>query len=198
MGRKVGSKNLTKEMTGKIEDLSRAGHTPTYIANFYKLSRNTVKAVIRSSKLKQSAIVKKKAGRKHKLGPRCVRRLLNYVRDNNRQPLFVIAARFRTKNGEKLSERTIRRYLHKNGVKSYVAASKPFLTANHVTARLNWCVIRQQWSIQQWSRVAFTDESSFTLRPTKNYTRVWRKEVTRYATKNVFPTFNSGYVSLSV
>ncbi len=149
MGRKVGSKNLTKEMKSKNEDLSRAGHTPTYIANFYKLSRNTVKAVIRSSKSKQSTIFKKKAGRRHKLGTRYVRRLLNYVRDNNRQPLFVIAARFRTKNGEKLSERTLRSYLHKNGVKSYLAASKPFLTANLVTARLNWFLIRQQWSIEQ-------------------------------------------------
>ncbi len=94
-------------MKSKIEGLSRAIHIPTNIANFYKLSINTVKSVIRSSKLKQSGIVKKNAGRKHKLGPRCVRRLLNYVRDNNRQPLFVIAAKFRTKNGEKLSERTI-------------------------------------------------------------------------------------------
>ncbi len=81
----MGSNNLTKEMKSKIEDLSRAVHTPTYIANFYELSINTVKAVIRSSKLRRSAIFMKKARWKHKLGPRCVRRLLNYVRDNNRQ-----------------------------------------------------------------------------------------------------------------
>lgn len=198
MGRRAGSKNLSKELKSKICDLSRAGHTPTYIAQFYKVSRNTVKGIIRCSKLQKIEGVKKKPGRKHKLGPRCIRRLLNYVRDNNRQPLFVIATRFRTKDGVKLSERTIRRYLHKNGVNSYVAASKPYLSTKHITVRLNWCVIRQQWSIQQWSKVAFTDESSFTLRPTKNYARVWRQQGTRYAAKNVVPTFKSGFVSLSV
>ncbi len=116
-----------------------------------------------------------KPGRKHKLGPRCIRRLLNYVKANNREPPFVIAARFRTKDGTKLAQRTIRRYLHKNGVRSYVAASKPFLSAKHMEARLKWCTMRRQWTLQQWGMVEFMDESSFTLRPLKNHTRVWRQ-----------------------
>ena len=56
----------------------------------------------------------------------------------------------------------------------------------------------QQWTVEQWNKVAFTDESSFTLRPMKNYARIWRREGTRYAAKNLIPTFKSGYVSLSV
>lgn len=74
MCRRVVSKNLPKEFRNKIRDLSKAGQTPTYIGDFYKPSRNTVKAVIRCRKLQMSTNIKKKAGSKHKLVPICVRR----------------------------------------------------------------------------------------------------------------------------
>ncbi len=44
----------------------------------------------------------------------------------------------------------------------------------------------------------FSDESSFTVRPTNLRAPVWRKEATRYDTANLVPTFKSGYVSLSL
>ena len=51
---------------------------------------------------------------------------------------------------------------------------------------------------QQWDTVAFSDESSFTLRPLKNHTRIWRTIGTRYETDNIVPTFKSGNASLSI
>ena len=197
MARTRGSKNLSIELKSKIIDLVRAGISPSYVSRFYNVSRNTVKGIIRRSKQVPTLTTVTKPSRKHKLGPRCVRRLLNYVK-SNRQPLFVVAARFRTLDGTKLSERTIQRYLHKNGVRSYVAASKPYLTAKHIEARLNWCMERYQLTVHQWGMVAFTDESSFTLRPIRNHTRVWRNLKTRYLARNMMHTFKSGYVSLSV
>ncbi len=65
MGRRLGSKNLSELLKRKVIDLYRAEHTPTYIANFYKVSRNTVKGVIRCSKSKLTPVIKKKAGRKY-------------------------------------------------------------------------------------------------------------------------------------
>ena len=46
--------------------------------------------------------------------------------------------------------------------------------------------------------MAFTDESSFTLRPLKKHMRVRRKVNIRYVLKNIVPTFKSGYVPLCV
>ena len=198
MARTRGSKNLFIELKSKIIDLVRAGMTPSYVSRFYSVSRNTVKGIIRRSKQVPTVTTVMKPGGKHELGPRCVRRLLNYVKSNNRQPLFVVAASFRTLDGTRLSERTIQRYLHKNGVRSYVAASKPYLTAKHIEERLNWCMERYQWAVHKSGMVAFTDESSFTLRPMRNHTRVWRNLSTRYETRNIVHTFKSGYVSKSV
>ena len=54
------------------------------------------------------------------------------------------------------------------------------------------------WRIAEWDKVAFTDEASFTLRLLKNYLRVWRREDTRYESRNTVSTYKSGFVSLSV
>ena len=44
----------------------------------------------------------------------------------------------------------------------------------------------------------FSDESSFSVRPTTLRTRVWREANTRYHLSNLVPTYKSGFVSLSV
>ncbi len=77
------------------------------------------------------------------------------VHKENQLLLFLFAAKFITKDGMKLSERTFRRYLHKNGVRSSLTASKPFLTTKHNTAQLNWFVMLQECLIQQWCKVEF-------------------------------------------
>lgn len=141
---------------------------------------------------------KEKNRRKKKLRPRCYRRLLNYVRNNNKQPLYMIAAQFRTVNGTKLSVRTIQRYVHCSSIHRYVAASKPHLTSKHINARLDWYTERYMWSMTEWNKAEFTGEAYFTMRPLRNYARVWRREGTRYETRNMVSTFKSGFVSLPV
>ena len=172
--------------------------TPTEVSNFYKIPRDSVKSIVRRAKPQNLEEAPKQLGRRPKLGPRCIRRLIIFVRKNNRMPLFMIAAQFRTLDGVPLTPKTIRKYLHKSGINSYVAAAKPYLSTKHIDARLNWCILRQQWTLEKWKTVAFTDEASFTLRPLKNHTRVWRTVRTRYVLQNMVPTFKSGYVSLSV
>ena len=54
------------------------------------------------------------------------------------------------------------------------------------------------WSMTEWNKVEFTGEAYFTLRPLRNYARVWRREGTRYETRNMVSTFKSGFVSLPV
>ena len=166
MGRAKGSKNASLLLKSKTKDLIKSGMTPSEVANFSNVSRNTVKSIIRRSRQVTTPPIEKPV-RLHKLGSKCVRRLLNYVRDNLSLPLFSNASQFRSANGDRLSECRIRRYLLRNGITSYVAANKPFLTERHVSYRLNWFATRMNWTQEMCNKVAFTDEASFTLRPFK-------------------------------
>ena len=117
-----------------------AGLTPSHIAKHYKMSRNTAKTIIRRSKqvpIVTSNTIGKRNGRKPKLLTENYEHLINYVRKRIKEPLYTIAVQYRTRDGQPLSARTIRRYLHNNGIRSYVAASKTYLSAEHVAARLN-------------------------------------------------------------
>ena len=118
--------------------------TPTEGTNFYKIPRNSVEHILRRAKPQNLEEASKQLGRRPKLGPGCVRRLIVFLRKNNRMPLFAIAAQFGTLDGIPIAPKTIRKFLHKSTIKSYVAASKRYLSTNHIAARLIWCSMRQQ------------------------------------------------------
>ena len=54
------------------------------------------------------------------------------------------------------------------------------------------------WTHSGRDKVAFSDESSFTVKPASLRKRVWRKEGGRYRTVNIVPMFKPGYVCISV
>ena len=175
MGRKQSSKNVTPLLKSKTVDLVRSSMTHREVSIFYNVPKNTIKTIIRRNKISKNGRGITKNGRKFKLGLSCVQRLLNYVRENNSLPLFAIAAIFRATDGDTVSERTIRRCLHNNGIRSYIAAAKTFLTAKHIASRLSWCADILHWKQVQWNSVAFTDEPSFTLRPLRNHMKTLEK-----------------------
>lgn len=95
-----------------------------------------VECLIRCAKRENRNGKVRKPGRKEKLELLCHRRLIKYVRDNGKQPLFVITAISTTLDRTKLSARTIRSYLYRKDLRSYITASKLFLATKHIDARL--------------------------------------------------------------
>ena len=123
------------------------------------MTANTVKIIIRRSKLMSINKYIKKMGRKTKALSENHIDLLNYVQEHNKLPLYGIATQYRTHNGQKISKCTIKRCLHRNGIRNHVATFKPFLSEKHVSAHLLWCSIRQQCTTKQWRTAVFSDES---------------------------------------
>ena len=158
-----------------------------YVPEYYKID------IFRRSKqcnIGGTTTIAKRNGRKPEILSENYENLLNYVWIHNKEPLYVIAAQYWSSDRQKLSARTIRRNLYANKIKSYVSAAKLYRSAEHIVARLDWGVIRQQWTTTQWDSVALTDESSLNFRPPKNHLFVWRKVEMRYEITNVVPNFN--------
>ncbi len=81
------------------------------VAQLYRITLGTVKRIWCRQKLAATQNLTCKSGRKYELGPRCCIRLVNYIHENNKKPLFMIAVKFRTIRRKALSLSTIRRYL---------------------------------------------------------------------------------------
>ena len=88
--------------------------------------------------------------------------------------------------------------MHASNIRNYVAVSKPFLSKRNILARVEWAKLHRTFDANRWDTVAFSDESSFTVRPTTLRKRVWRTSDTRFNNQNLVPTFKSGFVSISV
>ena len=62
------------------------------------------------------------------------------------------------------STKTISRRLSKAGLKSYYTVKKPWISEKNRRKRLVWAKKYRNWTLDQWRRVLFTDESPFTVR----------------------------------
>jgi transposase len=63
--------------------------------------------------------------------------------------------------GVQISERTVRRRLKEVKLGSYIPAKAPKLEVRHRVARLAFGHEHENWYIDQWSQVLFTDENPF-------------------------------------
>lgn len=80
---------------------------------------------------------------------------------------FKTAAKLRAElaqdGGNDISVRTVRRRLQKSGLRGCVAATKPFISTINKQKRLRFAKAHRHWTVEQWSRVLWTDESKFNL-----------------------------------
>ncbi|GFX00986.1 HTH_Tnp_Tc3_2 domain-containing protein [Trichonephila clavipes] len=73
------------------------------------------------------------------------------------------------------SRETIRRRLTEVGLRSRRPLRRLPLTPHHRQCRLDFCRPRATWSVTDWRRVIFSDESRFSLSDDDHLTRVWRR-----------------------
>ncbi|GFT88047.1 HTH_Tnp_Tc3_2 domain-containing protein [Trichonephila clavipes] len=73
------------------------------------------------------------------------------------------------------SRETIRRRLTEVGLRSRRPLRRLPLTPHHRQCRLDFCRPRATWSVTDWRRVIFSDESRFSFSADDHRTRVWRR-----------------------
>lgn len=94
---------------------------------------------------------------------------------NPKQTISTIACDINKSLSTPISSKTIRRELHSAGYYGRVAARKPFLSSTNKLKRKTWAELHKKWTPDQWRKVVFSDESTFSLYPTSGAVTVWRK-----------------------
>ena len=133
MPRKKGAKRVPKERCRTIYEMSSIGARNKDIALLYSMSRSTVNSIVSRMKKTYTRIGFKKMGRRRKLSDRGMRPLQRYILEHCFEPLYVITGRFNEATNLDLSVITIRRYIRKMHVSSYIAIQKPFLSKKYWT-----------------------------------------------------------------
>ena len=98
----------------------------------------------------------------------------------------------------KISESTVRRRHSEAGLNSYVAAVKPGLRVENVKARLQWGLKYKDWTVEDWKKVIWSDESSIWIGANPRRQWVIRPQGERLNPKYVKRSFKSAQVKVMV
>ena len=68
---------------------------------------------------------------------------------------------------------------------------KPLVSDANKAIRLAWCRERKDWTVDDWRKVIWSDESKFIIFNHARSTRVWRKVSEKYKVDCLVPTVKS-------
>ncbi len=99
--------------------------------------------------------------------------------------------------GLNVSRRTIARALKRLGFRRCIACPRPFITEKQAKVRQQWAADHQDWTVNAWARVVWTDECSF---ETGQRGRIWitRNSKEKYCSNCIKRNYRSGRCSFMV
>ncbi len=115
-------------------------------------------------------------GQKYLVDVRGQRRMDRLVRDDRKTTVTQITTRYNQGMQNTISEHTTCRTLKQMSYSSRRPHRVPLRSAKNRKQRLQFTQTHQNWTIEDWKNVAWSDESRFLLQHSDGRVRIWRKE----------------------
>jgi transposase len=150
-----------------IVELMNEGHSTGRIQEIMKVrhgiivSKRGIQKIVHKFKTLGTYEDKKRSGRPSKLPKRSERIIRRICLKNRRMSISKITGAFNAAGMIHASRSTVNRILIKYGLKSHYAVCKPLLNGKQRKRRVEWARDKQNWDIDKWSNVVFSDESMF-------------------------------------
>jgi transposase len=175
----MADKENSTRRTDKIDNLEAAyilgmsdgGALPPQIASRVGRDKSTINKLLRRHDWKSFVGIGKSSGRPKKTTERDNRLIVRKATISRRRTLSDIT----NLAPINISKSTTRRVLKEAGLKKYIAAKKPFLTAKHIADRLQWALEHKDWTLEDWIRVIWSDKSKIEIGKDSRVTWVYRR-----------------------
>jgi len=132
------------------------------------------------------------SGRPRKLNERDERECVRKIARGECSTAIAIKKKLRIDDNIDISVRTVRRTLHKHGLVARVKKKKPLLTKKHRQKRLDFAKKHQSWTVEDWSKVIWSDESKFQLFGSDGRQYCWKRPNEPLKPAHVQPTVKFG------
>lgn len=156
------------------------------------IPRTTVASIVQKYKKTGNLANKKGQGRKRKTTERIDRAIVRKILANRKQSAVKIAYEIENEFNVKLHPQTIRNRIKSMGYHGKIAVKKPFISAKNKQIRLRWARDKINWSIDQWKRIIWSDETKILLFGSDGVIRTWRKANEKYKAECLRPTIKHG------
>jgi len=150
-----------------IVELMNEGHSTASIKQIMfdrhdvDVSKRGIQKIVHKYKSEGIYGDRKRIGRPLKLSKRSQSFIRRLCLKNRRMSLTNLSRTYNMGSDLHVSRCTVNRILNKYGLRSHPAVCKPLVNDKQRKRRLQWARSRQQWDINKWSHVVFSDESMF-------------------------------------
>jgi transposase len=173
----------------------RSGVSTRKVADSLGMSQSSVAHLRREI---SGEIEKQRGGRPKVLGEQEKRLGVHLVTAGRLKTASAAAKQLREKTGKHFSDITLRRALREAGLGACVQQKKPLLAKRHVLARLSFAHKYKNWTVDDWRRVIFSDETKINLINSDGRSWCWLREGERLGPKHVSQTVKHGGGSIMI
>jgi len=185
---------FSTEQKALVVGMREAGMPVTEISWKLHMNIRTIYSIIKRKSTRGTVVTPKRSGRPKIISDDHLKTLAEASKANRRATMTEIAHSLPFP----ISKPTARKALASKGIRSRIAAKKPFLSERHTKARLEFALAHKEWTTEDWKRVVWTDESTFEIGKYSRQPRVLRAVGEKYIKECLAPTFKSGRTSLMI
>lgn len=186
-------KPISEETRSSIISLLDAGLSSRQIAAQLGVNRATVDRVRANAR---PDMQKNQGGRPSKFTPFDKRRLVRMITSGKADNAVHVAQELKDSIGVEVSAQTVRRVLKEAGLKAAAKKKKPRLLPRHIRQRLDFALRHQHWTVDDWKRVIWSDETKINRLGSDGREWVWKKPGSRLTEQHVSGTVKFGGGSL--
>ena len=186
--------HLSDSEIAKILALDHSGLSTRAIASEVVCSQSTVSRILQTYDYKTFNSRDRTRIRKRKTTEHEDRILTRVAKANDDKAYHDIIYMFSIK----VSRKTLRHRLKEIDLYSRIRRQKPLLKPSHKAARLRWARKYQHWTVEDWKKVIWSDESSIVLGQKLYRHRCIRKKGQAFLSRYCDRTVKSGKVTIIV
>lgn len=188
-------KQISSSTTDSIVALLHQGLSTREVAKRVGISQSTVVKVAREHVPERSGV---KAGRPGKLTQRQKNLIVRKVTSGQVDTAVDMQRYINSDENIYASVETIRNCLKKAGLKSFAKVKKPLLQGRHIKQRLAFALKHQHWTVEDWKRVVWSDETKVNRMGSDGRKWGWRARNARLQPYHVQATLKHGGGSIMV
>ena len=182
-------KSISLDRQNDIVCALKQGRSTRAIAASHGVSKGTITRVKGKFRVK---CAKKPAGRPKKLSKASERRLVQAVETGVCSDAVSAHKSLPTASRNVISRKTIARTLQRHGLRAHIKQKKPMLTARHRKLRLAFARAHQHWTVEDWKKVWFSDETKLNLFGSDGKDYYWKKPGSAARKHHFQPTLKHG------
>ncbi len=165
-------RSLSAAHNKHILSLLDSGHSAHQISSSTGIHTSTISR-LRSKHC--SSLQKSLGGHPSKLSPANTCYAIHLITSRKAENAVQVTQALRNITNQPLSAKTVCRHLSQAGMKAVVKRKRPLLTKRHRRERLDFAIAHQDWTVDDWKMVVWSDETKINRLGSDGRKWVWKK-----------------------